>query len=323
MSLQQMPEPSDDHLVVCVGHGCEYVLGGLASRLRAAGLRCLELNTFECDWRQNLTQVKSFPKRTLLSSQHPYIDRRTWRHFYGFDTDIISLSEAIDLIRPSRTYYIPHDLTCPIKDEEAIALCDVTAALMPNDDYWYLRRFTKVYNVGWIGDVADSSDWSYGEGSGVAFLPSEIGYYARAGVDKFMDAFSPVWGLKPIVKFPMMEGVDEFERAVRGLGLIVVPSDVRAERLIENSAIVVSNGLSSIMMESYKRGRFTICLEDGSQPVDLQKEYFAKNRDISLCRIGDLATLVDENITVARNKMNAAKSGSFDFELVLGLISNA
>lgn len=313
-------ENLDGHVVVCIGHGSEYSLHKLAEKLSGSGLNCVEINTLELEWRKKLSFVHSFKRRTLLSSQHPYLNRRAWRQFYKFDTDIIDLPEAIDLIMPERVFYIPHDLGFPIKDEEITALAHVTAALMPSNAFWYLGRVTKVFNVGWIGNLGADSSQSLTPINECAFLPSEIGYYLRHGVDHFLKIFDPVLALKPAIKFPMMDGVEVLERTLKSLGHNVLPMRTSASSLINSSQIIVSNGISSIVFESYSRGRRTICLVDGSQPESLQRDYFAALRDIALIPSEQVQSYVQSTLSTITPSEMERDSQAFDYDFVLNLI---
>jgi hypothetical protein len=310
-----------EHVVVCIGHGSEYSLRTLAAKLSASGLNCVEIDTIEPGWREMLPHVRSFKRRTLLSSQHPYLNKRAWAHFYKFDTDIIDLPEAVDLIAPERVFYIPHDLGFPIKDDETIALAQVTAALMPSDAFWYLRRVTKVFNVGWIGNLGSDISHPLESANKLAFLPSEIGYYLRRGIDHFLKTFDAVLGLQPTIKLPVMDGVEPLEHALRKLGHDVLPARISAGSLINSSEIVISNGLSSIVFEAHSRGRRTICLIDGSQPEALQRDYFSALSELALIPPDQVKSHTLSVLNDTALLKDTGRNHGFDYNLVLKLIT--
>lgn len=315
-----MSESLRDQVVVCVGHGSEYAFSALAAKLQASGLNCIELNTINKGWREKLPTILSYKRRTILSSQHPYLNRKAWAHFYRLETDIIDLPEAIDLISPHRVFYVPHDLGFPIKDEEVIALAGVTAALMPSDAFWYLRRITKVFNVGWIGNLTAPNCEAIE--NKVVFLPSEMGYYSTLGLAHFIRTFEPVFELNPVIKFPMMDGIEPFEVALRNLGLEVLPTNYSAAKLIESSLVIISNGLSSIIFEAHSRGRHTICLIDGSQPEELQRDHFAVLDDLRLIPVEKTSEHVDSVQDKEGVHGRPTKTSSFNYDLVYGLLVN-
>jgi hypothetical protein len=257
-----------------------------------------------------------------LSSQHPYINNIAWAHFYRYESDLIDLQEAIDLLSPDRVFYVPHDLAFPIKDEEVLALKAVTAALMPSDAFWYLRRITNVFNVGWIGNLKPEGPQTAPTSAGIAFLPSEIGYYRDLGPDYFIHIFESIWPLKPTVKFPLMDGIEIFEDALRDLGIDVLPMRSSAAQLIDSSSIVLANGLSSIIFEAHSRGRQTICLMDASQPEKLQRQHFAALDGLKLLPIEKAADYVRSLGAYTLTTPDEAMSPPFDYDLVYRLLAD-
>jgi hypothetical protein len=316
-----MPD-SSEQVVVCLGYGSEYVFGDFAKCLRARDIRCLEIDMMQPGWRDRVADTLRYPRRILFTSQHPYLGGIVWKSLYQQDVDLLTLPEALELLSPERCYYVPHDFMTPIKDDEISALKDVTAALMPSDAFWYLRRITQVCDVGWIRTLT-APDVQRPEPIPLLLLPSEIGAYQKHGVDRFLRTFGPILDLKPAIKLPLMEGIAPFVDALQARGLTVMDAALNASVYIQASTIVVSNGLSSVLGESLQQGRATICLIDGVHAESLQRANLSGLDDLYLLSPAAAAEQIRHwqaaPETLPRGDISRAKP--FDFEQVVKLIS--
>lgn len=313
---------STDQVVVCLGYASEYVFGDFAKCLRARGIHCIELDMIQPDWRDHLAEALRYPRRILFTSQHPYLGHIVWKALFQQDVDLLTLPEALELLSPDRCYYVPHDFMSPIKDEEVSALKSVTAALMPSNAYWYLRRVTQVYDVGWIRTLS-APGITCPDPIPLLFLPSEIGGYQKHGVNHFLRTFAPILDIEPVIKFPLMEGIAPFVDALQARGLTVVDAALNASIYIQASTIVVSNGLSSILGESLQQGRITICLIDGMHAESVQRNNLAGLDNLHLLSPAAAAEQIGrwQNAPESMPHNNTSSARSFDFDRVLQLIS--
>jgi hypothetical protein len=316
-----MPD-SSEQVVVCLGYASEYVFGDFAKCLFARGIHCLEIDMIQPGWRDRVTEALRYPRRILFTSQHPYLGRIAWRSLFHGNIDLLTLPEALELLSPDRCYYVPHDFIAPIKDEEISALRDVTAALMPSDAFWYLRRITQVYNVGWIRTLT-APDVERPEPISLLFLPSEIAAYQKLGVDCFLQTFAPILDLKPVIKLPLLEDIAPFVDALQVRGLTVIDAALNASVYIQASTIVVSNGLSSILGESLQQGRVTICLIDGVHAEDFQRASLSGLDDLHLLSPAAAAEQIRQWQAAPESlpRGDASRAKPFDFEQVLKLIA--
>jgi hypothetical protein len=270
---------------VLTGVGAEYPLAGLASWLtRNAAVRCVEV-----DMATQALEERYQPgadDSVLVTSCHPFLDGKAYHDFYGVDAPVRSVPEQLAFLRPRRACFVPHDLAEPLKDDELPFVPLFDALLMPDDTWWWLAAYAEVHNCGWI----KAAERAPGERSGVVFLPSEIGYYAARGGDVFVERFAPVLRHRPRIKLPVFARSAVIEQALVARGFDVLPAERSTGELIAGAALVVSNALSSVLVEAARAGVPALCLADGVVPVHAQRaamNRFASVRVVSVEEAGE------------------------------------
>lgn len=304
-------------ILVLLGAGIEYSLAPLAEEARRRGFTAIEVDMYKPDWRAKMDQTH--PKKfTLVTSYHPFID--SWFHNkeFGTNLDMEALPAFIHRYQPGRTYFIPHDLTEPFKDDEIGALSKFDALFMPDGHHWYLGQYTAVYTVGWI-KFASTTSLPIRE---LSFLPSELPYYIRHGRASFLRAFEPVLQLKPRIKLQPFPGIEEIEKVIGDFGCEVLPRDADGGAILKSSKIMISNGISSVNLEMALLGVTGFCVEDGVHPKEEQIRHFGRIPNIGIGSAQEVQRLVKEaldgdDLVVAPNQV------TFDFDLVFEVITGA
>ena len=269
-----------EYIAVFVGYASEYPFRDLAKQLRSIGVNVAELDMSCSHWRSFVPGIMTHSTRILFSSQHPYMGKKEYEHIFGIKDDVLNLSGIIDLIEPSASYFVPHDLVTPIKKHEVPALALINGAFMPNTSFTHIRDVVEVFDAGWIGALAFSTAPVKPHSFTVSVLPSEIGYFQRRGLDRFLEMFGPLFAFKPIFKLPRMKGLDHLSDALTRLGVNLAPSETPAEHVIACSDVVVSNGLSSVLAEASYFGRMPVCIIDGIHSESLQRQYLSSTPDV-------------------------------------------
>lgn len=267
-------------LYLFVGLESEYVLAPLARHFRTLGHECLEIDFSVAGWRDRIAAVGGRPI-VLITSHHPYMDRYAFRAFYGATGDVLSVPELIGWLKPSACYFVPHDLTEPLKPDEISSLSLFDAIFMPNDDYWSFQRYTRVVKAGWIKTSAAQNAQAPAAFT-IAFLPSEFVAYRRLGAAAFKRAFDPILALKPVVKPVIMPDIDAILDTMRSSGCALLPAQTLSSEVIQQASIVVTNAMSSIGVEAALAGVPVICIEDGIHDPQLQRRAYAAYPEVRL-----------------------------------------
>lgn len=265
----------DRLVVVCVGAGSEYPFSVLAQHIQARGVHCLEIDMARPEWRKNAETAMTFPRRVLLTSQHPNSSSVVLNAIYGTaGVDVVPLADAVEMFKPERTIYVPHDLTEPIKVTELFALRHVDVALMPTAEYWFLNRYVRVEQVGWIQTLGPPDEAPLAPVH-ATFLPTDIGFYSQRP-ELFAERFGAVLALRPTLKLPPYPNTEPLISIAKEYGCSVLPAATRATAAIAASSIVVTTGVSSILAEASSSGKVTFCIADGVIPLETQRRAVAR-----------------------------------------------
>lgn len=254
----------DDTCYVFAGVGSEYSLAPLADFLRKRGRNCIEIDMVREGWRDALVQAQRAGRRILVSSQHPYMNGYHYHVYYGTDLDVVNVPELQAILQPDRSYFVPHDLLSPIKESEIAGLTLFDAVLMPSDSWWYLSTYIRCENVGWIKAAPTNAPEIARTPLRIAWLPSEIGAWLARPAGLFEEVYRDLLVLCPLFKAPAFPGTQAMIDLAVGAGCQVFDASVQSSVLINQSHVVVSNGLSSICAEAALRGLPTLCIDDGS-----------------------------------------------------------
>jgi hypothetical protein len=229
--------------------------------------------------------------------------------------DVESLPLLVARYRPHKTYFIPHDLVEPIKDEELTALNLVDAIFLPDSRHWYLAQYTDIYVSGWIGSSANR----YFPEVTIVLLPSEIAFYMAAGPDAFARVFAEVLQWRPRVKFPVFPGVETLERIAADYGCEVIAASTPSGAVIESGRIIVTNGLSSIVAEAVLSQRSVVCLADQTHPLANVVGTFASLPRVTVARPSDVATVL-ERLIAHMVPSEETLTQVFNYDLFFGVI---
>lgn len=299
-------------IIACLGIGSEYVLHPIAIEAERRGHQVVEIDMYDHNWRgkARALQPREF---ILITSHHPYLD--SWLHnaAFGFDADIEALPTFIAVYQPLRSYFVPHDLTSPISPDEFPALYLFDGLLMPDERYWFLRDYVVVTAVGWIKSAV-SGGLSHNP---VAVLPSEIAYFLREPPERFITLFAPVFKHKPRVKFARFEGGERLEAIARQLGGDVVDAALDSSLVLDSTNCIITNSISSIVMEARQRGLPVLCLVDGIHPIEVQRRYISPIAGADLLPSDMVDDWISHHLSLPRSEQIGYP---FDFDLLFQAI---
>jgi hypothetical protein len=312
-----------DIRVIAAGRGgAELSLDGVMPLLAEAGFDCVTIDLLgEENWRERLASLPPVREVVLLSTVHPIRGNGHLQRHYGIFKDAPSFSEKISIIRPNRTYLLPHDLSNPFIDYENLPMREATAVLVPDERFWYFSRYTDVHVIGWpkyLSQPATAKPHLHFPATPGVFLPSEVGYYSRRDVATFLSVFKPIADARWAFKLPGWPNVEGLRAALLNAGCPEIPAATATWDIIANYPTVVSNSTSSIITESALYGTDTICVMDESvQSAREQIRMFGAYPNIALVAPQDLAAAL---VKPERGRRSQNLIRRFDMELLISLL---
>ncbi|MBX9691572.1 MAG: hypothetical protein K2Z81_04250, partial [Cyanobacteria bacterium] len=190
---------------------------------------------------------------------------------HGINGNIVSVPELIARTKPAKCYFSPHDLQQPLKADELVALRYFDALFMPNDRHWYLGRYTRVINSGWLKWGRNLAGLS--ESLHSVLVVSEAPTLIRLGKEQVFQLYEPILRDGPTIILPRFG-------ATGALADIFSSFDCKLEVVrdctewLVRAEVVFTNGLSSVALEAAALKKPTVCVTDGTQPRELQDETF-------------------------------------------------
>ncbi len=326
--------------VITSGVDSEYVLGGLASALQAAGYGVHELDfgVIKHDVRPFLEQF-SQAGVAYVTSAHTNLTSRLATsiapHLIEKYPNYLSPLEVMAHLKPSRTFYVPHDLLSPFGDSTLdeyrfLDLYDhILAPFEVPDLQSRLGKHTRVHVAGWIKYRADSRDSHPDLSLGSAttprvavFLSFVEHFQKKFGAAGTADYFKPILTPNVRVKLPVWHGIEEMERAIRDrTNATVVSARCPSTSLIDQSDIVLCNGASSILAESILSGVPAICLLDSeAEPMETKQEKLKHFPQIVFHDYQAQTAVPSSLIDASLSRKPTRQLTAFDFKLVERLL---
>ena len=172
--------------------------------------------------------------------------------------------EVIGLLKPVRSVYIPHDLTQPLIAYEDYFLSQFDLFLSPCEPFTSAyASFCKTEEVGWAKYKKSVGEKSLALNKAI-WLLSDFILHIKMGKEKSFRFLESILAQGVAIKFPYWPGSDSFEKFFSNQGVKVYPAAENSIELILGHQIIITNGLSSIIAESYFLGKPTVNIIEGS-----------------------------------------------------------
>jgi hypothetical protein len=285
-----------DTVFLFYGFGSEYVLNLLYSEIKKRGYNCYEVDALNT--RNSKTIIKSLIKRSVvfITSSHFLLDDVNFKDFYPSENKFYNVLQILALIKPKKSVYIPHDLTQPLINMENYFLNQFDLFLSPCEPFTSIySQYCNTEELGWIKYTKKSFEKNKIKKRGKAiWFVSDFILHMKMGKKKSFKLLSSVLKQGVAIKFPNWDQCKEFEQYYGKMGAKVFSSTENSIDLINNHNIIITNGLSSIIAESYWLGKTTINITEGSyygEERTYLKELFPnlifieKTRDFKLSNI--------------------------------------
>ena len=253
------------------GFGAEYVLHPVYQEMTQRGFDCLEIDPLQDTDSQEKIQRLKGNNIIFITSAHFLLNEKNFKYFYPSDNHFYGTLEVMSILKPRASIFIPHDISQRVIGYEKEYLNQFTAFCSPCEPFTSTySHYTKTIETGWIKYKAKEKTILRKHGA-IWFL-SDFILHLTWGVEKSYHFLQPVLSQGISIKFPQWPGSEEFEQYFTEKGVHVFPNKENSIDLILAHDIVLTNGLSSIIAESYFLGKTTVNIMEGSHYGD-EKTY--------------------------------------------------
>jgi hypothetical protein len=302
--------------------GTEYSLSPLYNHMLHLGYNCVEIDMMKVPNVKEILRSLKNEKIVFLTSAHMFMDGLNIRSIYNVDGEVIGPLEVIDYLKPEKKVYYPHDLINPLLVEDLRWLSLFDILLSPYSWLSHYKRYTEVIDVGWIKKKNSSTPKKVTGKPKFLHPISAFHNYYQFGFEKFWELWGPVYDLGVTVKFPNWPGAEEFENKLKALGVNVFPREGNIFDSIENHDVIITNGDTSVTIESALSGRPTINVIDSTVSVDIQQKSIFGLPNIQISSINECKVLIEDyilNPEKVRNTEDLLKP--FDYNKAVSVIT--
>ncbi|MDD5161891.1 hypothetical protein [Rickettsiella endosymbiont of Litargus connexus] len=256
-------------LYVFMGLGCEYVLSPLVDFLRSRQCECIGIDLMSIAF--SLSDWKRLAKREIIFITSSHLERGNERiqllsksAASRYISDILPPLELLDILKPIKSIYIPHDLTTPLGCYEWKFIDQFDLFFNPISFFSVYSGLTEIKEMGWI-KYAPS----------IKTLPSDFvprkkiifvsifehlqDFYGLKGLFQY---FEPLLDEDTAIKFPLWDNHKEVEAYFKKNSVAqVCEAHWNSIEIIKCFDIVISNHVSSTLMEAVFLNKKVVCLE--------------------------------------------------------------
>lgn len=284
-----------DVLYLFYGYGCEYSLSPLAGYMRNKSYNVMELDLLNTMNTYDLLDTMKGKNIVFITSWHLFFDNTNFRDFHKGAADVLSPLEVMDYLRPMKSVYYPHDLTNFLHEQEWswLDLFDVAMVPYKNNDYYLLKKYTNVYETGWIKKTKPTDKaGSDSKKLHAVHFPSNLAYIMSQSPDEYYKQWKPLFDTGVNVKFPLWDGFDEYKAVLENNGVSLVESNKTVFDVIDSCDIITTTGGSSVLYEAGLSGRPVISVLDGAMTREQYYEILPDYKWLYKLDVLDAAALI-------------------------------
>ena len=266
-----------DVLYLFYGYGCEYSLAPLAKYMKDKSYDVLELDLLYVSNAYDILSKIKGRKIVFLTSWHLFFDKNNFNDFYkgNRSIDVLSPLEIMDYVKPIKSIYYPHDLTIFLHEQEWSWLDLFDAAMVPykNNDYYLMKRYTQVYDVGWIKKTSSTKKIEcISDKLRIVHFPSNLAYLMSFSPAQYYEQWKPLFDAGVKVKFPLWSGFDEYINILEDNDVGIIDSSKTVFDVINECDIITTTGGSSVLYEAGLSGCPVISVLDGAMTPEEYNE---------------------------------------------------
>jgi hypothetical protein len=305
--------------LVFYGYGSEFNLRPLAEHFAKRGQRVETNDAYEVDAAPRLRALAG-QDLYFFTSAHLERDRHQLAELSPGLSAAVSPLEIIGHLRPRRSFYYPHDLTTPLVLGEHLYLGLFDCVLAPFDDMrLYARYCRRIETVGWIRlspqilAQPPLHDW--------VWLYSDFVHYTKhMGLPAMWERCARLVAEGVKIKFPDWPGAAEVTAFFneRAAGCALAPQE-RALELMWRARGVITNSMTSCLIEADLLGKPSVNIAEPYHPPDLARRAFALTRHALFCNSADEVDLA----ALARVPPGARRMEPFDFAKCEAIVAEA
>lgn len=290
---------NSSRLFLFYGYGCEYSLSPLARYMNDNNYDVLELDLLNIKNVYDILKGIKGKDMVFVTSWHLFFDKMNFDFFVTGDknTEVLSPLEVIDFLRPNRSVFYPHDLTDFMHQQEWAWLDLFDAAMVPFkcNDYFLMKKYTPIYNVGWIKKTKPTIvNERKGKELSTVYFPSHTSYIKSFSPEEYFVMLEPLLKTGSKIKFPQMGGLDRHKNMLAYKGAEMIDSSKTVFDIIDGCDIVIATGSSSVMYEAGLSGRPVITILDGAMSLEQYNEILPDYSWLYKCSITEAAKLIED-----------------------------
>ncbi len=290
---------NSSRLFLFYGYGCEYSLSPLARYMKDNNHNVLEIDLLKTKNVYDLLKEIRGKDIVFITSWHMFFDKMNFDFFVSGDKDreVMSPLEVIDFLNPSRSIYYPHDLTDFMHEQEWTWLDLFDAAMVPfkSNDYFLMKKYTRIYNVGWIKKTKQTTRYERaGKNLRTVYFPSHTSYIKSFSPEEYFMMLEPILNAGAKIKFPQIGGLDRHKNMLADKGAEMIDASKTVFDIIDDCQIVISTGSSSVMYEAGLSGRPVITIMDGVMSPEQYNEVLPDYSWLYKCNFSEAAALIED-----------------------------
>lgn len=303
-------------LFLFYGFGSEYRLHNIFKKMTKFNYNCLEIDALKENNSKKIINSLVGQSIVFITSAHLLLDKKNFGDFYPNDNNFYGVLEIINLLKPIKSIYIPHDLTQPLIDYEELYINKFDLFLSPCQPFTSIySQYVKTVEVGWVNYLNNEQQKKMIFTEKAIWFLSDFILHFKIGVEKSFNMLYPVLKQGVAIKFPNWIGCSQFEKYFLKKGINVYKSSENVINLIKNYKIIITNGLSSINAESYLLGKTTINI--------MEMSHYGKNMsylNILFPKIIFFDNIIDLNLDKIKIYNMKSILKSFDMKKAISLI---
>lgn len=323
-------------LYVFMGIGCEYVLQPLANFLKNRGYDCLEIDLMSSHFK--ISDWENLAKYNIVYITSAHLDKGKERAALGgndflvnhIPSEIIAPLELLDILKPIKSIYIPHDLTTPLGLHEWKFIDQFDLLFNPISCFSIYSNLVKTEEMGWIKYLPTIKTLpdNFIPRKKIIFVSMFDYLQAIYGIEGLFEYFSPLLDENTAIKFPLWNNHKEVETYFRNQRpeIQICEAHWNSVELIQHFDVVIVNHLSSVLMEASFLSKKVICLESD---IACPQPHYQRNTlgflpNIQFYPYHDAKVTVPLDSFIAENNFTPLtpeeKLKPFDFEKAMRLI---
>ncbi|MES2142751.1 MAG: hypothetical protein V4471_07730 [Pseudomonadota bacterium] len=259
---------SEETLYVFTGVAGEYALKPIADFLRSRQCQCLEVDFSSINF--NLSDWKRLTKRKIvfITSSHLEAGKERVEHVsensLRFSPTIIAPLELLDILKPVKSIYVPHDLTTPLGYYEWKFIDQFDLFFNPIASFPVYSNLIETKELGWINynPKIKTLPKNFVPKKKIIFVSIFIYLQNIYGLQGLFNYFAPLLDEDTAIKFPLWGNHKTVEAYFRENSSVqVCEAHWSSIELMQQFDVVIGNHVSSVLTEAAFLNKKVFCLE--------------------------------------------------------------